>query len=298
MQKPAGILSALWTPTTVDGEIDDPLLKLQVEFVIRGGVAGILALGSTGEFVHFDLATRERLLRRVVELANGHPVVANISDVSPRNVRHLARVATDIGCAGVAILPPWYFPLSAADQQAFFLDAASATPLPICLYNFPERTGNRISLETIAAVSKRANVTSVKQSGAEWAYHQELVALGRELNFAVLTGSDTRLDEALALGCTGCISGLSNVCPELLVDVCRSVPAGDATSTARSMSLLKRVGAACGGVHFPMDVAAGMRARGLNPGAPKQVVSEATRLGMEGVTQALIPVLRDAGLLA
>ena len=85
---------------------------------------------------------------------------------------------------------------------------------------------------------------------------------------------------------------------ELLVDVCRSVPAGDTTSTARSMSLLKRVGAACGGVHFPMDVAAGMRARGLNPGAPKQIVSEATRLGMDGVTHALIPVLRDAGLIA
>lgn len=298
MQAPSGIISALWTATDADGKIDDALLRTQVEFVIRGGVSGILALGSTGEFPHLDLTVRERLLHRITELANGHPVVANISDVNPRNVRHLARAATAAGCAGVAILPPWYFPLSQADQQAFFLDAASATPLPICLYNFPERTGNRIGLETIAAVARNARVTSVKQSGAEWTYHHELIALGRELGFAVLTGSDTRLDEALALGCTGCISGLSNVCGELLVEVCKTVPAGDTARTAQLMSWLKRVGAACGKVHFPMDVAAGMRARGLNPGAPKQIVSKATEAGMAAVTAELIPVLREAGLIA
>lgn len=154
------------------------------------------------------------------------------------------------------------------------------------------------STSASATVARNARVTSVKQSGAEWTYHHELIALGRELGFAVLTGSDTRLDEALALGCTGCISGLSNVCGELLVEVCKTVPAGDTARTAQLMSWLKRVGAACGKVHFPMDVAAGMRARGLNPGAPKQIVSKATEAGMAAVTAELIPVLREAGLIA
>ena len=293
----SGIISALWTPTDGDGVVDDGLLQKQVAFVLNGGVSGILALGSTGEFPHLDIGEREALLQRVTELAAGRPVLANVSDVNPRNVRRLARAATAAGCAGIALLPPWYFSLSQADLTAFFLDAAGASTLPVYLYNFPERVGNRISLETVAAVARETRVAGVKQSGAEWGYHQELITLGRELGFSVLTGSDTRLDEALAMGCTGCISGLSNLCPELLVEVCTAQPAGDSARVAQLMGWLKRIGSACGAVPFPMDVAAGMRARGLNPGEPKQIVSPATHHGMAAVTAALTPLLLEAGLI-
>ncbi len=293
----SGIISALWTPTDGEGVVDDGLLQNQVAFVLNGGVSGILALGSTGEFPHFDVSVREALLHRVTELAAGRPVLANVSDVNPRNVRRLARAATAAGCAGIALLPPWYFSLSQADLTAFFLDAAGASTLPVYLYNFPERVGNRISLETVAAVAHETRVAGVKQSGAEWSYHQELITLGRELGFSVLTGSDTRLDEAFAMGCTGCISGLSNLCPELLVEVCTAQPAGKSARVAQLMGWLKRIGSACGAVQFPMDVAAGMRARGLDPGAPKQIVSQATHNGMAAVTAALTPLLRESGLI-
>ena len=68
------------------------------------------------------------------------------------------------------------------------------------LYNFPELTGKRIDLPTIAAFADRAPMIGIKQSGGEFAYHQDLIALGREKGFAVMSGSDTRLPEVFQAG--------------------------------------------------------------------------------------------------
>jgi 4-hydroxy-tetrahydrodipicolinate synthase len=290
-----GVFAALWTPTDSAGHPLDDALRRHLAFLQSAGVDGVLALGSTGEFVHLAEAERAALLARIVELAGPMAVLANVSDVNPATAGRLARAAKSAGCVGLAVLPPWYFALSQEDQLEFFLRVAAATDLPVCLYNFPERTGNRIALETIAAFAERAPLFAVKQSGAEWAYHRELIALGREKNFAVFTGSDTRFAEALALGCAGCISGLANFVPEALVQVLAAVPAG--ADTTEPMRLLQRVGAACGALNFPLDVAAGMRARGFEMGEFKQAVSAATRVKFDRLTADLRLLLGEAGLL-
>ena len=80
----------------------------------------------------------------------------------------------------------------------FFLRAAEAVDLPFCLYNFPELTGNRIGLETIAAFAERAPMAAIKQSGAEFAYHRPLIRLGHEKGFTVFSGADARLPEVFS----------------------------------------------------------------------------------------------------
>lgn len=287
-----GVFAALWTPTDVGGRLLETELQRHLAFLRQAGVAGVLALGSTGEFVHFSEAERAVLLERTVPLAAPLPVLANVSDVSPAVAGRLARVAESAGCGGVAVLPPWYFPLEQADQLEFFLRVADATDLPVFLYNFPERTGNRIALETIAAFADRARLAGVKQSGGEWEYHHELVALGRAKGFGVFTGSDTRFAEALALGCAGCISGLANFVPEPLVRVFAAQVAG--SSTEAEMHLLQRVGQACGRIKFPLDVAAGMQARGFATGPFKSAVSEATRRKYDVCAAELAALLAEA----
>ena len=97
-------------------------------------------------------------------------------------------------------MPPSFYSVSDADQLAFFLHAADAAQLPVMLYNFPELTGNRIAMDTIAAFGDRAPMVAIKQSGREFEYHNELIALGREKGFVVFSGADTRLPEVFALG--------------------------------------------------------------------------------------------------
>ena len=282
----AGVLVALAIPTDSRGRVFKRSLAAHLAWLRAQGVAGVLGLGSTGEFIRFSLDERKAILELVAELAAPLPVIANISDINPRSACELGRFARRLKLPGVGIMPPSFFPVSALDQLAFFEHVAEAAALPVMLYNFPELTGNRIGLETIAAFTDRAPMAAIKQSGAEFTYHRELIALGREKNFAVFSGADTRLEEVFKLGAAGCIGGLVNFVPEVMVEifrVCREGAEGDVTLAGERM---RAVGASISKLTFPLNVAAGVEARGFEAGAPKTIVSkESGRLYRAIVTE-------------
>lgn len=272
-----GVIAALWTPTDADGRILEPALKENLEFLRARRIHGLMVLGSTGEFVHLDVATRRQLLASVRALAPSLPAITNVSDVRPATVAELGRTAHALGYEAIALLPPWFFPLAESDLVEFFVRGAEAARLPVFLYNFPERTGHRLTLETIAAVAARVPVAGVKQSGAEFGYHRDLVALGRERGFIVLTGADGRFAEALALGVTGCVSGLANVVPELLGALYAAVPAADAAVVLDLTNRMNAVVRLVETLEFPLNIAAAMAGRGRPTGAPKTIISPATQ---------------------
>ncbi|MCF3649794.1 dihydrodipicolinate synthase family protein [Synoicihabitans lomoniglobus] len=272
-----GVFAALWLPTDASGQLLQAELAENLSFLRQHGVHGVLALGSTGEFPHFDLEQRKQALALVAELADPLPVIANVSDIRPQVVAELGRFAREIGLPAITIMPPGFFPSSQDDLLAHFLHAAESSGLPTFLYNFPELTGTRIGLETVAAFAEQANMVGIKQSGGEFAYHRELIQLGREKDFVVFSGADTRLPEVFGLGATGCIGGLVNIVPELMVhlyEVSRTDKAGDIQP---AFDRLAEVGAVLDRLTFPLNVAAGLEARGLHPGAPKAVVSSGSQ---------------------
>jgi 4-hydroxy-tetrahydrodipicolinate synthase len=274
---PSGVFSAQWIPTDARGRIDRPSLAAHFEFERRSGVSGVLALGSTGEFPHFTLDERKEVLTAIAELASPLSVLANISDIRPHAAIELGRHAATLGVMAVALMPPMFFPVSQADMLAYFLHVADAVGLPVMLYNFPELAGKRIELSTIADFAERAPMIAIKQSGGQFDYHRDLIALGREKGFVVMSGADTRLPEAFELGAAGCIGGLVNVVPELMVQidrVCRQRGSGEATRAAEAMQELGRV---LEQLTFPLNVAAGIEARGFRPGVPRSIVSPASR---------------------
>lgn len=274
---PKGIFSAQWIPTDATGRVDRASLASHLEFEKRAGISGVLALGSTGEFPHFTVDERKAVLATVAELAAPLPVFANVTDIRPKAAIELGRYAKTLGLPAIALMPPVFFPVSQADMLAYFLHVADAVGLPVMLYNFPELTGKRIDLPTVAAFAERAPMLAIKQSGGEFAYHKDLIALGREKNFAVMSGSDTRLPEVFQLGAAGCIGGLVNLVPELMVlidRVCRQGQAGDPAVAGAAMVEIGRI---IDQLAFPLNVAAGLEARGFKPGAPKTIVSPESR---------------------
>ena len=118
------------------------------------------------------LDQRKEALDTVLELAEGLPVIANISDINPKNVEALGRHAKSIGLPGVAVMPPSFYPVNATEQLSFFQRIAETVELPVMLYNFPELTGNRIAPETVAAFADSAPMFGIKQSGGEFAYQR------------------------------------------------------------------------------------------------------------------------------
>ncbi len=275
--QPSGIFSAQWIPTDVAGRIDRPALSAHLQFERRAGISGVLGLGSTGEFPFFSPDERRVVLSTLAELVAPLPVIANITDIRPRVAIELGRFARELGLPAVALMPPVFFPVSQADMLAYFLHVADAVQLPVMLYNFPELTGKRIDLATISAFADRAPMCAIKQSGGEFGYHPDLIALGRERKFVVMSGADTRLPEVFKLGAAGCIGGLVNIVPELMVAIeriCRQGQAGDFRAPAATMV---EVGRLIDQLTFPLNVAAGLEARGLKPGAPKSIVSPESR---------------------
>jgi 4-hydroxy-tetrahydrodipicolinate synthase len=274
---PKGIFSAQWIPTDAAGRVDRRSLASHLEFEKRSGIHGVLALGSTGEFPHFTVDERKELLAIIAELAAPLTIFANITDIRPKAAIELGRCARGLGMTAVALMPPVFYPVTQADMLAYFLHVAEAVELPVMLYNFPELTGKRIDLPTVAAFADRAPMIAIKQSGGEFEYHKELIALGRDKGFAVMTGADTRLPEVFKLGGAGCTGGLVNIVPELMVHiyrVCAEGKPGDASVAAERMI---EVGRVIDQLTFPLNVAAALEARGINPGAPKTIVSPESR---------------------
>lgn len=293
---PKGIFSAQWLPTNSVGRLDRASLAAHIAFEKRAGIHGVLGLGSTGEFPHFSPDERKHILATVAELSAPLPVIANITDIRPKVAIELGQFARSLGLPAVALMPPMFFPMSQDDVLAYFLHVAEAVDLPVMLYNFPELAGKRIELQTIAAFADRASMCAIKQSGGEFAYHRELIALGREKNFVVMSGADTRLTEVFALGAAGCTGGLVNIVPELMLDIYHCCTAGSPQDASVSAARLVEVGRVIDQLAFPPNVAAGLAARGYAPGVSKSILSPVSRALSAKVQAELRALLVQWGL--
>lgn len=296
MERLDGIYCALWTPTDQNGNILWRVFEKHLAFVLGTPVNGIMALGSTAEFVHLTLAQRKQILERVTAECNarGRGVIANVSDIQIRNVIDLARHAQHAGATCISVLPPWYYALEQRDLAEFFIEVAFASEAPLALYNYPEVTGKRIELETIERVAKRAKLVAVKQSGADFAYHNELIQLGKKLGFVVMSGADTRLEEILGLGCTGSVSGLANAIPEVLCEIYRNFRNG--RTSPQQTSFVSELAKLINPVLFPFNVKAAIAGRGLETGARKMPVSSETLTTYETVLENVKALYTRTGI--
>lgn len=291
-----GIIAALRVPFDETGALQAEPLEEHLDWLKACGVTGVLVNGSTAEFPLLSVAQRIEAMETVAALAAPLPVLANVSDLRAGVLRQLAVAARRLNLAGVAIMPPAFYPTGAPDQIGWFELAASASGLPVVLYNFPELTGNRIDPGTIRSFAKGGAMAGIKQSGGEFAYHRELIELGGELGFRVFSGSDTRLPEVFMMGASGCIGGLVNFVPEWMVEQYGVFARGEAGSLQPTAERLQRVGELVKQASFPENVMAGMRARDLEPGHTQRLVSGQSQRRLQDLETALRALFKECGL--
>lgn len=291
-----GIVCALWTPLDQDGRVLPALAERHLEWLASTGINGLLVLGSTGRFPLLPVTAREAFLRQVLAKAGALPCLVNVSDLEQAEVARLGRAARDSGAVGVAVMTPWYYEQAQADLVEWFVAAGMAASLPLWLYNFAERTGNRIDLGTVKEVLARAPVGGFKNSGAKQELLPELAKLARTQPFAVFAGADAQIPEVLGLGAVGCIGGLANVVPEVMVRVYHAAAAGTPNAAADDLQLLREINLRMHLVPFPINVAAAMEARGLNPGALPATLSRVTRAHYEQLKREVGELLEVHGI--
>ena len=275
-QQSGGVFCALWTPVDEEMRVDTRTLRSILEFVLEQKVPGIMALGSTGEFVHLSTAQRKEVLEVISGEAPGRPLIANVSHVRWGEAVELGLHARDQGAEMIALLPPWFYPMSQDEIAEFMVNVAEAVDLPLLIYNFPEMTGKRVEIETIRKVAGRVKVKGVKQSGGDFEYHRELGELAQELEFLLFTGADTSFAEAWAHGARGIVSGLANAVPEVVMKTHNAVCGGEVEGIARERRFLTELSGWMGKLAFPLNIKAAMEARGVGSGAFKTPVSRET----------------------
>ncbi|WP_322997769.1 4-hydroxy-tetrahydrodipicolinate synthase [Castellaniella sp.] len=208
-----GILVPIITPFTADGQVNAQALTQLVNRFVEAGVAGIVACGTTGEYYALNDEERDLVLRTVVEAVGGRAkTIAGINALSTQESITHAQRAQALGYDGLMLAtPPYSLPEQAGILQ-HFRTVAAATPLPIILYDFPQRVGVQIAIETVVELAKIPNIVAIKESSGNFNRALHLIQ-ARIPDFQIISGSDDMAADFLFWGVRCWISGGANVFP-------------------------------------------------------------------------------------
>lgn len=221
-----GVFPALTTRMTEDQEVDLTGVAADVAFQIEGGVDAIIVCGSLGEASSLTAEEKIDVARAALEAAAGRaPVLLTIAEDSTRAAAALAARAEAIGCAGLMVLPAMRYLADQREAVSHFRRVATASDLPIIVYNNPIAYGIDLTTESLVEMADEPKFVAVKESSGDTRRVSEtLRALGER--YRLMTGVDDLALESLVLGCTGWIAGLVVAFPRETVAIYRLVQAG------------------------------------------------------------------------
>jgi 4-hydroxy-tetrahydrodipicolinate synthase len=224
-----GIVPPLVTPLHDRDTLDVEGLGRLVEHVLAGGVAGLFALGTTGEGPSLSHRLRRELVSRVVGQVRGRvPVLVGITDTSFVEAVALARDAAAAGADAVVLAPPYYMPEGQPELREYLEHLLPELPLPLLLYNMPPLTKVPWDLDTVRWALDQPGIVGIKDSSGDMAYFNHLCALARgRTGWSVLMGPEELLAPSLLAGGHGGVPGGANVFPRLYVALFEAVRSGD-----------------------------------------------------------------------
>jgi 4-hydroxy-tetrahydrodipicolinate synthase len=213
-----GCATALVTPFTAEGAIDENRLRALVERQIAGGVELLVPCGTTGESATMTEEEDRRVIAITVEVARGRArVIAGTGSNSTAAAIEYAQRARDLGADAMLQVAPWYNKPTQEGLYAHFRAIAAAIPdTPIMLYNVPGRTSSNIAAQTVLRLARDCeNIVAVKEASGNLSQIMEILR-ERPANFSVLSGDDAVTLPLIALGAEGIVSVASNEIPDLM----------------------------------------------------------------------------------
>ena len=291
-----GIITALVTPFSASGIVDEAALEELVHFQVRSRVNGLFPLGTTGMGPAMEPDERKRVAEVVVDSADDKiPVVVQVGDTKPKVSIDLARHAEKIGAAAVACLTPFYYHPGPESVIEFYRHLAEATKLPVLVYNIPRNTGNNVDARLLLELSKIPNVVGIKDSSRD--FSQLLDYLGTvPKGFTVINGTDSYLFSAFCAGVSAGVSATANPFPEIFVQMYESYRSGDLKS---GQELQKKIHALREATSNPplAPLLEALKIRGLKSGnvrLPLRSMDSAEVSALRATMSRLVPELKTA----
>lgn len=222
-----GAITALITPVTADGKVDERALGALVDWQVAEGIHGLVPVGSTGEAVTLTLGERECIVRITVERVAGRiPVIAGAGSNDTASAIQWSQALAAAGATHLLHVSPMYNKPPQRGILAHFRAVADQSPVPIVVYNVPGRTGSNVLPETTLALAEHENICAVKEASGNLGQIDEIIR-NRPAGFAVLSGDDGLTLGVMASGGEGVISVISNAVPRACAQLVDAAARGD-----------------------------------------------------------------------
>jgi 4-hydroxy-tetrahydrodipicolinate synthase len=288
-----GVGTALVTPFTKTGALDEAAVRRLARRQIDAGVHFLCPCGTTGESPTLSDAERVRIVEILADEARGAvPILAGAGGYDTKEVIHTAELMQSAGAAGLLSVTPYYNKPSQEGLFQHYKAIAERTPLPIIVYNVPGRTGVNVEVATLSRLAPIPNIVGVKEASGNVTQMCEICRAVPE-HFIVLSGDDALTLPLMAIGGRGIISVASNEVPADMVAMVEAAERGD---FAAARSIHTRILPLMLGNFIeanPIPVKSAMAAMGL--------IDEHYRLPMcppkAESRQKLVEILKELGLL-
>ena len=220
-----GVYTAIATPFNKDGGVDYGKFEALIEMQIRGGVSGILPVGTSGESPTLNMEEHSKVISTAVRVAAGRcKIMAGSGANCTAEAIELTKRAKEDGADCSLQVTPYYNKPTQEGLYRHFSTIADTCDLPIVLYNVPGRTGIPIAVETIARLASNPNVLGVKEAGGSVDRVSEILDA---CETSVMCGDDSLTVPMMSVGAKGVISVASNVIPAEMQALCDACESGD-----------------------------------------------------------------------
>ena len=287
------------TPLNEDRTFDLPAAEKLYDYLISGGVSGILLLGSIGEFFAFSLEQKKQLISLAVrKIGHRVPVIVGTADTVMENVIALSDFALGEGADAVIVVPPYYFWLNGESLESYYDTLAEKIRGKLYIYNFPDRTGYQIPTDVIQRLALRhPNIIGCKDTISGMDHTRELIKAVKPLrpDFEIYSGFDDNFAHNVLSGGDGCIGGLSNLAPEVCSAWVRAAEQRDMNAVEEIQRKIDRLMSIYSvGMPFVPFIKRAMELRGIGV---KSFASQPLPQANSADDEKLLAIMKKEGLL-
>jgi len=223
-----GIITALLTPLTKDEQIKEEALRQLIDFQVEKGIHGLFPVATTGEGMKLSLEKRKKAAETVVDQTKGRvPIILHVGTQDTEMTIELAKHAEGLDVDAICAVGPFFYKPDALGLVQHYKRIGEAVDLPLFIYNNVERQGYNIGPETFEKIVKDVpQVVGLKDTSYNLEQLQNYVHKHGE-NYTIIGGGDPMMFATFALGAPAHMSAISNVFPELTIQLYEAMKKGD-----------------------------------------------------------------------
>jgi len=258
-----GVYTALITPFTKSGEVDEAAFERIINYQISQGVDGLVPCGTTGESPTLSHDEHDRVIEMTVKFAQGKvPVIAGTGSNATSEAVRLSFHAQEAGVDAVLLVNPYYNKPTQKGLYLHFKAIADALTIPCIVYNIQGRTGVNIETDTLVRLMNDCpNITVVKEASGNLDQMKDVIKR-RNDNFSVLSGDDNMCLSLIEAGGDGVISVASNLAPGMMVEMVHTALEGKYAEARQLEEKLKPFFEACFVETNPIPIKTAMASKG------------------------------------